>query len=333
MKNNLLLIFFLGINSLVSCKSQSIFGEKYLKLDKAISLPNVEGRIDHMDINLQQKVLYVAALGNNTLEVVDLTAGKVIHSITGLDDPQGVGYIPQTHEIFVANGGNGDCYFYNAFTYAKTATIHLSSDADDVRYDSATYRIYVGYGEGGIAIIDARTHTITAEIRLPAHPEGFQLDRQTNRILVNIPNKNMIAVVDPARKSMVSSWKRDSPTGNFPMALDLKNNTAFIGYRHPARLVVLSIATGQEINSYRMVGDVDDLYYDNSDKRIYVSGGGGYVNVFRSDSMNSFSLITNMATRNGARTSLLIPPLQLFVLAERSANGNGARLLMYRTKE
>jgi DNA-binding beta-propeller fold protein YncE len=333
MKNNLLLIFFLGINSLISCKSQSTFGERYLKLDKSISLPNVGGRIDHMDINLEQKLLYVAALGNNTLEVVDLKAGKVIHSITGLHEPQGVGYIPQTHEIFIANGGNGDCYFYNTSTYVKTAMIHLSSDADDVRYDSATYTVYVGYGEGGIAIIDARTHTKTAEIQLPAHPEGFQLDRQTNRILVNIPDRNMIAILDLERKKMVSSWKRDSPTGNFPMALDLQNNTAFIGYRHPAELLLLDIATGREINSYRIVGDVDDLFYDNSDKRIYVSGGGGYVNVFRSDSMNSFSLIMNMATQSGARTSLLIPTLQLFVLAERSANGNGAQLLIYHTQK
>ncbi|MEO6289536.1 MAG: hypothetical protein ABIO76_06430 [Ginsengibacter sp.] len=142
------------IFSFTSCEGQENFGEKYLQLNKTIALPNVKGRIDHLDVNIKDQVVYMAALGNNSLEIVDLKNGKIVHSIQGLDGPQGVGYIPQTNEIFVANGGNGDCYFYNASTFEKTATIHLSSDADDVRYDSSTQKVYVGYGEGGIAVID-----------------------------------------------------------------------------------------------------------------------------------------------------------------------------------
>jgi YVTN family beta-propeller protein len=284
-----------------------------------------------MDINVKGKIIYVAALGNNTLEVVDLTNGKVIRSIQGLDEPQGLGYIPQTNEIFVANGGSGNCYFYNASTFEKTATIHLSSDADDVRYDSASHTIYVGYGEGGIAIIDVNTHRQTGDIKLPAHPEGFQIDNKDNKILVNVPDKNMIGIIDLAQMKLVNSWKRNSPSANFPIALDMKNKNAFIGYRHPAKLVVLDISTGKEINSNNMVGDVDDLYYDNHKKRVYISGGGGYINIFQQDAPGTFKQITNMPTRNGARTSLLIPRLQLLVLAERAENGNPARLLVYNT--
>ncbi len=104
--------------------------------------------IDHLDVNLKDRVVYTAALGNNTLEAIDLTTGKIIHTIKDLDEPQGIGCIPQSREIVVANGGNGDCYFYNARTFEKLATIHLAADADDVRYDSANKKIYIGYGHG-----------------------------------------------------------------------------------------------------------------------------------------------------------------------------------------
>ena len=137
MKNNFLpLIFILSVFYCTGCKAQQPFGENYLQVNKIIPLPNVKGRIDHLDINLKEQIVYMAALGNNSVEIVDLKKGKVIHSITGLDEPQGVCYIPGKQEIFVANGGNGDCYFFNASTFEKTASIHLSSDADDVRYDS-----------------------------------------------------------------------------------------------------------------------------------------------------------------------------------------------------
>src|SRR6266404_8055916 len=171
----------------LGCKGQKPFGENLLVEQTTIPMNGVKGRIDHMDVNLKEKIVYVAALGNNSVEVVDINKGKILQSIKDLDEPQGVGYIPQQQEIFVASGGNGDCYFYNAHSFEKTATIHLFSDADDVRYDSTTEKIYVGYGGGGIAIIDARQHKQTGDIKLPAHPEGFELDRNLNKLFINVP--------------------------------------------------------------------------------------------------------------------------------------------------
>lgn len=329
--NLLRLFIFMGLCSFTACKGQGTFGEKYLPVEKIISIPGVKGRIDHMDANLKDRIVYVAALENNTVEVVNLPEGKVLHSIRGLDEPQGVCYIPQTKEILVANGGSGDCYFYNSENYTRIATVHLSSDADDVRYDSASQKIYVGYGEGGIAIIDAGTHKQTGDIKLPAHPEGFQLDNKTNTIMVNVPDKNMIAKIDLAQLKLTNSWKRNFPSANFPMAIDEQNNYAFIGYRHPAKLVILDIMTGKEVGSNNMVSDVDDLYFDNETKRIYISGGGGYINIFQQTSSNVFKQITAIPTRKGARTSLLVPRLKLFILAERAETGNDAQLIIYNT--
>ena len=327
-----LLISFALCNCFLGCKGQPVFGTDYLKPDKVISMPEVKGRIDHIDVNVKDKVVYIAALGNNTVEVVDIQNGKVIHSIKGLDEPQGVGYIPQTNEIFVANGGNGDCYFYSAATFEKTATIHLSSDADDVRYDSTTKSIYVGYGNGGIAIINAITHQQTGDVKLPAHPEGFQLDKAANILLVNLPGKNMIGVIDLVQLKLIDKWIRNSPTANFPMAVDTINHYAFIGYRHPAKLIVLNSKTGKEISNYSMVNDVDDLFFDEATKRIYVSGGGGFINIFQQIKDDSFKQIANIPTSNGARTSLFIPQLKMFVIAERAESGKPAQLAIYTTQ-
>ena len=224
--------------SFYGCKGQESFGTNHLQLIKTIPLLHVKGRIDHLDINLKDQTLYVAALGNNTVEVIDLSNGKVLQSIKDLDEPQGIGYIPQTREILVANGGTGDCYFYNASNFEKTATIHFDSDADDVRFDSAAKKIYVGYGNGGIAIIDPENHKQIGDIKLPAHPESFQIDKKLNILFVNLPDAGMVGVVDLTHLTLINKWQRNQPSANFPMAVDSIRHRVFVGYRHPARLIV-----------------------------------------------------------------------------------------------
>jgi len=314
------------------CNAQTEYGVNLLRLEKKISLPDVKGRIDHLDVNLKDQIVYVAALGSNSLEAVDIQNGKIIHSIKGLHEPQGIGYIPQHEEIFVANGGSGDCYFYNAHTFEKTSTIQLSGDADDVRYDSLERKIYVGYGEGGIAIIDADTHKQIGDVKLPVHPESFQLDKKLNRIFVNLPDAHIVGVIDLKQLKLTDKWERNSLTANFPMSLDTIHHLVFVGYRHPARLVVLDGNTGKELSITPMVGDSDDLYYDDHKAKVYVSGGDGYINIFQQQDFSTYKQIANIQTRGGARTSIFVPQLKVFVVAAR-ASGGAAALFVYKTAQ
>jgi YVTN family beta-propeller protein len=313
----------------IGCNAQQPFGKEQLHLSKTILLPGVKGRIDHLDVNLKDNLVYVAALGNNTVEVVDMVNGKVIHSIQGLDEPQGVGYIPQTREILVANGGTGDCYFYNAQTFVKVASIHLASDADDVRYDSASRKIYVGYGKGGIAIIDADSHQQTGDVNLPAHPESFQLDKSLGLLFVNLPDAHMVGIVDLKRSLLTDKWEKSSPSANFPMSLDTLRHHVFVGYRHPARLVVYDGKTGKQLTTSEMTGDADDLYYDEASGKVFVSGGSGAVSIFKAGADGVYKQIADIPTRSGARTSLLVPELKTLVVAAREAAGRPAGLLVY----
>jgi DNA-binding beta-propeller fold protein YncE len=321
----LLLTFCVGASG---CSAQKPFGTDQLSLSRTISLPGVRGRIDHLDVNLKDRVVYIAALGNNTLEAVDLTSGKIIHSIQGLDEPQGIGYIPQSQEIIVANGGNGDCYFYNARSFEKVTTIHLASDADDVRYDSITERIYVGYGNGGIAVIDAVSHRQIGDIKLPAHPESFQLDKSLHRLFVNLPDAHCVGVVDLTKSLLVSKWENPA-SANFPMAIDRSSHRVFVGYRHPARLVAYDGQTGKELVSAPMTGDADDLYYDETSGKVYVSGGEGTISIFQRQDKGEYKQTANIPTRSGARTSLLVPSLKILVVGARPVSGQPACLLIY----
>jgi hypothetical protein len=319
----------LGCFTFSGCAAQQPYGTDQLRLSKTIPLPGVKGRIDHLDVNLKDGIIYVAALGNNTLEVADMVNGKTVHSIPGLDEPQGVGYIPQTQEIFVANGGSGDCYFFNSHTFDKVATVQLGSDADDVRYDSAEKKIYVGYGKGGIAVIDALSHQQVGDIKLPAHPESFQLDKGLSLLFVNLPDAHLVGVVDLTKSTLGDKWERNTPSANFPMSLDTTHHQVLVGYRHPARLVVYDGKTGRQLSENEMTGDADDLYYDEGAAKIFVSGGDGAVSIFQQDGEGAYKQTANIPTRSGARTSLLVPQWRILVVAARASSGKGAELLVY----
>jgi len=327
-RNLFILIFLTAL--ITGCNHLTGYGQNVLKLEKEISLPGVKGRIDHLDIDLKGQVAYVAALGNNTVEVVDLKNGKILHSITGLSEPQGVAYIPKQHELFVANGGTGECIFYNAATWQKAGSIKYDDDADDVRYDASSDRIYVGYGSGGIGIINAATHKQIAGITLPAHPESFQFDASEGKIWINLPGSGMIGVADLKTNKLIAQWKKLLPRANFPMAYDSVQHRVMIGYRIPATLKVLDCRSGKEIFSSGMVGDVDDFYWDESTKQILISGGSGSINIFKQTNATIYKQVADIKTRDGARTSLWVPELRLFLIAARAADGKPATLLVYR---
>src|SRR4051794_33845836 len=128
-----------------------------LRLVEAIPLAGVQGRIDHLAVDVDGQRLFVAALGTNTLEVVDLAAHQVIHSIGGLHEPQGVAVLKDQGLIAVANGGDGVCRFFDAKSFQLDDTVDFSSDADNVRYDSADHRVYVGFGNGALGAVDGKT--------------------------------------------------------------------------------------------------------------------------------------------------------------------------------
>jgi len=285
------------------------------KLAQTIALPGVEGRIDHFAFDPSGLRLFVCALGNNTLEIIDVREGKRIHSITGLGSPQGVAYVADTDRIIVANDQGGICKIYDGKSYEQSALINLGDDADNVRYDAAARRVYVGFGSGGLAIINGLNGNQVGSIKLTAHPESFQLETSGKRIFINVPNARQIAVVDRDEGKVVATWKTDFALGNFPMALDEANHRLFVGCRIPSRLVVVNTESGEVAAKLGISGDADDVFYDSKRHRIYVVCGAGKIDVIGQKNANSYQPVSKIDTAAGARTGLFVPSLDTLFVA------------------
>jgi DNA-binding beta-propeller fold protein YncE len=293
--------------SQTSESTQEAGGTSALRQVQSVQLPNVEGRIDHMALDSQDGRLFVAALGNNTLEVIDLKTSELAGEIQGLKEPQGVVYVPADNELLVSNGNGDSLDIYDAQSLKLLNQVVLGEDTDNIRYDATTGYAYVGYGTGSgatLGVVDVSKATKVADIKLSGHPEAFQLEDGGQRIFVNVPTAGHVAVVDRGRGEVVETWPVSEAAENFPMALDEGNHRLFVGTRTPAKLLVLDTDTGETVASLASSGDADDIFYDGKTKRIYVSGGEGAISVFEQVDPDNYKLEGKTDTAKGARTSL-----------------------------
>ncbi len=303
--------------------------EKAFKLKQTIPLPGVEGRIDHLALDASGERLFVCALGNNTVEVLDLRRGERIRSITGLGAPQGIAYIPEFDRLFVANDKGGICKIYDGKSFQTVGELDLKDDADNVRYNSVGKQIYVGFGSGGIAIIEAADGKQLGSIKLSAHPEAFELEKQGKRIFVNVPNSRHVAVIDRDKGEIVATWKTDLAFENFPMALDETNHRLFVGCRLPAKLVVLDTESGEVVAKIDISGDPDDVFYDGKRHRIYAICGAGKIDIIEQADANIYKAAAKIDTANGARTGLLVPERDTLFVAVPHRGSQQAEIRCY----
>ncbi len=324
----LVIVIAVVCDSLAAAES----GDTSLQLKQTIALPGVEGRIDHLALDATGDRLFVCALGNNTVEVLDLRKGQRIHSITGLGAPQGIAYIPEPDRLFVANDKGGICKIYDAKSYQAVGEINFKNDADNVRYDDASKRIYVGFGTGGIGIISASEGKIIGAIKLPEHPESFELEKQGHCIFVNVPNARQVAVIDREKSEVIATWKTDGALGNFPMAFDEANHRLFIGCRTPPKLVVLNTESGEVVAKIDISGDPDDVFYDAKRHRLYAICGAGYVDIIEQTDANTYKAFAKVDTANGARTGLFVPERDNLFVAVPHHGSQAAEIRRYQVR-
>jgi glutamine cyclotransferase len=305
-------------------------GDATIKLAQTIRLPGVEGRIDHFAFDAAAERLFVCALGNNSVEVLDLRKGERIHSITGLGAPQGVAYTPELDRIFVASDKSGLCKIYDSKTFQEISELNFKDDADNVRYDDSSNRIYVGFGSGGIGIINATDGKQIGSIKLVAHPEAFELEKTGKRIFVNVPNARHVAVIDRDKGEVVATWKTDLAFGNFPMALDETNHRLFVGCRLPSKLIVLNTDSGDIVAKIDISGDSDEIFYDNRRRHIYAICGAGKIDIINQVDANAYESFAKIGTADGARTGLFVPERDTLFVAVPHRGSQQTEIRAYR---
>ncbi len=314
-------------------------GPQPLKLVQKIPLPRVEGRIDHMSVDVKGKRLFMAALSNGTVEVIDLAAGKPVHTIPGLKDPQAALYVPESNLLFVADGELNVCNVYDGTSYKLVRSEPSLEDADNIRYDAASARTYgaglvdLAYGtrtEGALRAFDSRDGKPMFDIPLEAKSESFQMEKTSGRrIFINLPTKGYIAVADPGKRRVIAKWPVQGFQEFYPMALDEQDHRLFIGSRNPPALVVFDTGSGRMVTSVEGVSHTDDLFYDAAHQRLYMSSGEGVIGVYAQRDPDHYDLVGKVPTVPGASTSFFVPEFNRLYVAATPYAGQPAAVLVY----
>lgn len=307
-----------------------------LQLEEQIPVPSVAGRLDHFTADAKRKRLFVSALGNNTVEVIDVFAGKVIHSIKGLAQPQGPLYVPSVDKLYIANAEDGKVRVYDGATYTLRKTIDFGKDPDNVRYDEASKKVYVGFGEddGGIATIDPQTdERVGGVYKTEGHPESFQVEASGSHIFVNVPDAGNVVESIDRKTGAVTKWPLKGLRGNYAMALNEEDQRLFTVTRKTPMMVVLDTQTGREITRLRAAGECDDVYFDASRKRIYVIGGEGFISVFQQNDPEHYKLIFNVPSSIGIRTGYFFTKRDRFYVGVPAKGNEPAQIWTYEAED
>jgi len=344
--------------------AQSIRDSRPLVPTACVPLKGVEGRLDHLAVDVASRKLFVAALEDHSVEVIDLAKRRRIHRLTGINEPQGLLFLPEHNRLLVCCRGDGTCRTFDARTYQEGPWADLGRNADNIRFDPASKLVLVGSGgEPGAGAFTAvplapllpvtqggqpspphspadflldrpRQADSSMELPLPSHPESFQLDRANHRIFVNMPDEHQIAVLTLSSNllSLTGTWPVTAGEKNFPMAFDAVSSRVFIATRKPPCLIEYDAPTGRVLSQTPCVGDADDLFCDAKVRRIYVIGGEGFVDVFqRPENAGEPVRLARVPTAFRARTGLHIPELSLFAIAVPHTTNGPATLLLFRT--
>ncbi len=317
--------------ALLACLSftTSVWGAEPLQLEAKIPLGAVSGRIDHFAYDAEAKLLFIAELGNDSVGIVDLKAGKVVRRLSGLSEPQGLAWHAATRTLYVSNAGDGSVRLYQGPDFAPAGAIALGDDADNIRLDSRRDRIVVGYGNGGLAVIDPASRRKVGDIALKGHPESFQFDEQGQRIFANVPDARQVAVVDLAQGRQTASLDLAGALSNFPMAVDREAHRLLVATRWPARLIVFATRDGKQLASIKTCGDADDVFVDARRQRLYVACGEGVVEVFARRG-GDYESIGRVPTVSGARTALFAADDDRLYVAVRASWGEPAAIWIFR---
>jgi len=301
----------LAVGMLVSRSSKTVVAQTSareilpLQLEEQIPVPGVAGRLDHFTADAKRRRLFVSALGNNTLEVIDVFAGRVVHSIKGLAQPQGPLYVSGFDKLYVANAEDGKVRVYDGATYTLRKTLDFGKDPDNMRYDEASKTVFVGFGEedGGIAMIDPKTDERTGKVyKTEGHPESFQVEASGGHIFANVPDAGNVVESIDRKSGAVTKWPLKGLRGNYAMALSEEDHRLFTITRKTPMMVVLDTQTGNEVTRLRAAGECDDVFFDATRKRIYVVGGEGVISVFQQDDPDHYQLVANVPSSVGIRT-------------------------------
>ena len=309
-----------------------------LKVQQTITLLGVKGKFDHFAMDEAGKRLFATAAGDQSVEVVDLTTGKVVDSLKGFGKPHGIAWIASTETLFVSDGGKAELAIYSGSPLKRVKTISLSEDADDMVYDQATGLLYVGHGgtnaanPAQVAVVDAKNQSLLANLPVATHPEALELDAKRDRIFANIADAGQVVVIDGKTHTINATWRLKSAKDNTPLAYDEADDVLLIGCRAPAKIIALDGRSGRELSTLTSSAGADDLFFDPTTRRAYLISGEGAIDAVELLADGMLKPVTVTRTVTGAKTGLLDPRNGLLYIGIPGTTGPAA-IRIYQTKK
>jgi len=326
--------------------------QEALRLVQTIPLPGVAGRLDHMAVDLEKKRLFVAAVANGTLEVLDLSAGEVINSLTGIKDTQDALFLGGHFNKLYVSSLDGTLRIFQGETFRLVQALKLEPDPNRLLYDPATDLIYFGYGGQNagfdayerIGIMQAKrggqSDQFVADMIAPTYRPGHLADLAMDddgKLLVCDSRADLIFQFDTRKRELLKSWPaRGDGAGD--LSLDRARHRLFVGTRIPPEMTVYDSLSGREIASLPGPETMDGVYYDAELRRIYMSGGRwygtpeaspGWVYVYQQQDPDHYELVSKILTRPGSGTSLFVPGLNRLYVASQAIGTQEAAILVF----
>jgi DNA-binding beta-propeller fold protein YncE len=328
-------------------------GEAPLRLVTTIPLPNVSGRFDHSAIDLEGQRLFVTGRDANTLEVVDLRAGRHLQSLPGFPQPQGAYYVPFAKKLFVSTRDDGACKVVDGASLKILDSIKLSVGANVIAYEPKAKLLYIGHGgkqaddspgqkrdPGQIAIVDAASAKLVGNIETDPElrPGAIVVEQQGPRLFTTNALGSHIVIIDRKKRAVEAKWPLPTAERSGTIALDEARHRLFVGMRNPSRVIVLDSDSGKEVTRFETLEGIDRLLYDADNKRLYSTGSAktgdhqGSIEAYRQVDADRYELITKIPTAPGGGTSLLVPETgRLYVSVPRQGDRN-AEIRVYSTR-
>ena len=294
-----------------------------LKPLKAIPLPDLkEGDFDHFAADPAGNRLFLTGEAANAVLVMDTRTNKLIHTISDVDEPHSLLFLPAAKQLWVVAGGDGTVKVFDTSTYALIDTVKVTEGADSSVYDPAKHLFYVaGGGKDAkmafslINIIDTTTRKHVGDIKVDStNLEAMSLEKDGPRIFINIRDKSLVGVIDRQNRTVTATWPLGELQGNTPIVYDAASHRVFVAGRKPASLVVLDSESGKIVATLPIAEMTDDMAFDPASKRIYLACNNFAV-VYQQKDADHYEELGRIPTGFRAKTNILVPQLKRYFVA------------------
>ena len=301
--------------------------------------PGYSGDFDHFGVDADGNRLWLAAEDHGTLELFNLRTGQHERTITGVETPHAIIYLPKANRLIVTDSGKGMTKVFDATTYKVVGHIALEPGADSAEYDPSTGHLYIVTGGKDVDMkdcflneVDPLTGHVYNKLRFDSdHTEAVKAELHGNRLFVNIADHDEVDVVDKKTFKVIAHWPLNGAKTNLTMALDEADHRLFVGTRNPSKLFVLNTDTGATVATLDAPATSDGLFWDGARKRVYLPGGDGYLGVYQQVAPNLYAARPRIPSALGAKSGIVVPQLdRLYLAASPGEHGKGGEILWFK---